>query len=116
MSEMTAYCGLICSECKAFKATQANDVERKKSIAKFWSDQGPVKLVAEDVDCRGCKSDLVSGFCRRICEIRPCAVERKVETCAHCTDYPCDKLKDYLSTDPGAAANLEKIRKTISRT
>jgi hypothetical protein len=113
MSEMIAYCGLDCSECKAFKATQAKDYEQKKQIARHWSDQGEIKFKPEDVDCHGCKSDTISGFCRKLCNIRPCAEEKKAKTCAHCDDYPCEKLKEYLSTDPVATNNLEKIRKAL---
>jgi hypothetical protein len=36
-----------------------------------------------------------------------------VKTCAYCDDYPCGKLKDFLSNEPVAAKNLEKIRKTL---
>ena len=115
ISEMTAYCGIDCSKCKALKASQANDSEEKKRIAKYWSDQGETKFASVDVDCHGCKSNLISGFCRKLCTIRPCAIERNVETCAHCDDYLCDKLKEYLSTDPDAAKNLENIRKTIRK-
>ncbi len=110
---MIAYCGLHCNECKAFKATQAKDYEQKKQIARHWSDQGEIKFKPEDVDCHGCKSDTISGFCRKLCKIRPCAEEKKVKTCAHCDDYLCEELKEYLSTDPVAARNLEKIRKTL---
>jgi hypothetical protein len=114
MSEMIAYCGLDCSVCKAFKATQAKDIELKKQIAKHWSDQGEIKFKLEDVDCNGCKSNVISGFCRKICQIKPCAEEKKIKTCAHCNDYPCGKLKEFLSNeDPIAARNLEEIRRTI---
>jgi hypothetical protein len=111
--EMIAYCGLDCGECKAFKSTQAKDFEQKKQIAKHWSDQGETKFKPEDVDCHGCTSDLISGFCRKLCLIKPCAEERKVKTCAHCDYYLCEKLKEYLSTDPVAAKNLEEIRRTL---
>jgi hypothetical protein len=114
MSEKIAYCGLHCDECKALKATQAKDIEWKKQIAKHWSDQGETKFKPEDVDCHGCKSDVISGFCRELCKIRPCAEERKVKTCAHCADYPCENLKEYLSGDPIATRNLEEIRTAIS--
>jgi hypothetical protein len=79
---MVAYCGLNCNECKVFKATQAEDYEQKKQIARHWSDQGEIKFKPEDVDCHGCKSDIISGFCRKLCELRPCAEEKKVKTCA----------------------------------
>ena len=52
MYEMTAYCGLDCSECKAFKATHTNDFELKKQMAERWSSQGDVKFKPEDIDCR----------------------------------------------------------------
>jgi hypothetical protein len=113
MNEMTAYCGLDCGECKAFKATQANDIQLKKQMAERWSDQSDVKFKPEDIDCLGCKSDVISGWCRKLCKIRPCAAEKKVVTCAHCDEYQCDKLKEFLRNEPVAAENLEKIRKTV---
>jgi hypothetical protein len=113
MSEMTAYCGLDCSECKAFKATQTKDLERKKEIAKQWTGDDKVEFKPEDINCNGCKSDIISGWCRKICKIRPCAETKKVKTCAHCTDYPCGKLEEFLSKEPVATKNLERIRKTL---
>jgi hypothetical protein len=108
-----AYCGLDCAECKAFKVTQAHDTEEKKQMAKRWAEQLKVEFEPEDINCEGCKSSVLSGWCRKICKIRPCAEERKVETCAHCDDYPCEKLKEFLSNEPIATENLEKIRKTL---
>ncbi len=114
VSEMIAYCGLDCSVCKVFKASQTNDLEWKKQIAKHWSDQGEIKFKPEDATCNGCKSNVISGFCRKICKIKPCAEEKKVETCAHCKDYLCAKLKEFLSDeDPAAAKNLEQIHKEL---
>lgn len=113
MCEMTAYCGLDCGECQAFKATQANDLQLKKQIAERWSSQDDVKFKPEDIDCLGCKSDVISGWCRKLCKIRPCATEKKVVTCAHCDEYQCDKLKEFLRNEPVAAGNLEEIRKTV---
>jgi len=34
MAEMIAYCGLNCEECKAFKATQTENLEWKTQMAK----------------------------------------------------------------------------------
>ena len=113
MSEMIAYCGLDCRECKAFKATQNKDFERKKEIAKQWTKGLNVEFKPEDINCKGCISDTISGWCRKICKIRPCAESKKVRTCAHCDDYPCGKLKEFLSDEPVATENLEKIRKTL---
>jgi hypothetical protein len=113
MSEIIAYCGLNCSDCNAFKATQTNDFERKKEMAKRWSAEHNIKFQPEDINCNGCMSDTISGWCREICKIRPCAEERKVKTCAHCQDYPCAKLKDFLSNEPAATKTLEEIRERL---
>ncbi|WXG45197.1 MAG: DUF3795 domain-containing protein [Candidatus Atabeyarchaeum deiterrae] len=113
ISEMIAYCGLDCAECNAFKATQAKDSERKKQLAKQWTEGLNVEFKPEDIDCDGCMSNRISGWCRKICKIRPCSEERKVKTCAHCGDYPCGKLKEFLSKEPIATKNLEKILKAL---
>jgi hypothetical protein len=110
---MIAYCGLDCGKCRAFNATQTRDVERKKEIAKEWTKGLNVEFKPEDINCKGCMSDTLSGWCTKICRIRPCAEEREVKTCAHCGDYPCEKLKEFLSNEPEAAATLEEIRKTL---
>lgn len=114
MSEMIAYCGLDCSECKAFKATQTGDQEQKKQMAERWTHELKVEFKPEDIDCHGCKSSVISGWCRKICKIRPCAEERKVKTCAHCPDYECGKLKEFLTNEPVAKENLQKIQKTMA--
>ena len=116
MQKMIAYCGLDCAECRAFKATRAKDSERKALIAKQWMEGLTLEFKPDDIDCNGCKSDVLSGWCRKICKIRPCAEERRVETCAHCDAYPCRKLKAFLSKDSQsteAAKTLEGIRATL---
>jgi hypothetical protein len=112
MAEVIAFCGLDCAKCDAFKATQTRNLEGKKQLAKKWTDELKVEFKPEDIDCDGCMSNVISGWCRKICKIRPCAEERKVKTCAHCNDYQCGILKDFLSREPVATENLEKIRRT----
>jgi hypothetical protein len=114
MSEIIAYCGLDCAKCDAFTATQANDLERKKEMAKRWTEGLNVGFKPEDIDCTGCMSDKISGWCTKVCKIRPCAEARKVKTCAHCEDYPCTRLEQFLSDEPKAARTLEEIRKTLA--
>ena len=114
MSEMIAYCGLDCSKCDAFIATRERDFERKKEMAKRWSKTPNVEFSPEDIDCTGCMSDRISGWCTRVCKIRPCAATRNVKTCAHCTDYPCGQLKEFLSDEAKAAKMLEEIRRTLT--
>jgi hypothetical protein len=113
MSDMIAYCGLNCAECNAFRATKTKDTEWKEQLAKKWTEGLKVDFNPEDIDCDGCISDRISGWCRKICKIRPCAEVRKVKTCALCDDYPCARLKEFLSEEPIAKRNLEEIWKTL---
>lgn len=113
MSDMIAYCGLDCGECNAYETTRTRDLEKKKQMARQWSDGTKVEFTPEDIDCDGCWSNRISGWCRKICKIRPCAEQRKVKTCSHCSEYPCGKLGEFLANEPTAKQNLESIRKTL---
>lgn len=113
MSQYIAYCGLDCHKCDAFKATQAKDFERIEKIAERWNRELKTQFTIKDIECDGCLSQRISGWCQSICLIRPCAEERNVETCAHCTDYPCEKIEKFLSGEQTAKATLEKIRSSI---
>jgi hypothetical protein len=45
-----------------------------------------------------------------MCDIRKCGSDRKVLNCAHCVDYPCDKLDNFHAAVNEAKAKLEAIR------
>ena len=113
MPELIAYCGLDCAECKALKATQSKDAKMKEQLAKQWSEGLQDEFIPEDINCDGCKSSRISGWCRRICKIRPCAGRKMVKTCAHCDEYICQKLQEFLSKEPVATKNLTEIRRTL---
>ncbi len=115
MCNQFAYCGLDCGECRAFKATITGDSEWKKTIAKEWSKALKTEFKPEDVNCSGCKSNTISGWCRKICKIRPCAEGRNLETCAECEEYPCVNLNAFLSSELVARNNLEIRRKAIQK-
>jgi hypothetical protein len=113
MSENIAYCGLDCGKCDAFMATQVEDLERMKQIAERWNRELGTEFTAQDTLCDGCWSQRISGWCQKICLIRPCAEERSVESCAHCDDYQCEKLEKFLSDEPAAKEYLDKTRKSF---
>ena len=91
MNTMISYCGLSCDTCPVHLATIERDEVRKQelreSIAKQCAEQYNLELHLEDItDCDGCRTNTGRLFSGCIdCEIRRCALERKVETCAHCS-------------------------------
>lgn len=113
--KMIAFCGIVCDDCRAFIATQTNDAELKREVAKAWSTKKET-LKPEDIDCDGC---LATGkrlfkFCQ-VCEVRRCGHEKGVENCAYCREFPCAKLsglwKRFRLTE--AKATLEGIGKKL---
>jgi len=90
----SSYCGLLCGEgCKVFAATKNNDYNSKTEIAKDWSAKYGKVFKPEDVHCYGCKTEnRPVSYYATICQVRNCARERQVITCAHCNDFPaCEK-------------------------
>jgi hypothetical protein len=113
-------CGIECSDCPVYKATQRdNDEERSEILrrqrekwASIFSEQYGREYSAEDINCDGCNSnsDRVFWFCRD-CGIRRCAQEKELANCAFCQDYSCDKLENLFEKSRAPASEtLEQIR------
>lgn len=111
MANVIGACGLVCSNCGAYKATQANDAEAIARIAGEWSKEYGGNIQPESVWCDGC---LTAGTrkCGHTgeCEIRACAIARGVANCAECPDYACDKIMQFIAGVPEARETLESLR------
>lgn len=114
MKKMIAYCGINCSECPAFLATQKDDNNERKRVAEMWSKQFNTEFKPEDINCDGCllESGRLFNYCR-VCEIRKCGQEKGVKNCAYCDDYACETLNKFIDNVPEAKTTLEEIRKTL---
>ncbi len=114
MDKIIAYCGLTCSSCPAFLATQENNDKKRKEVAKMWSEMFKSDIKPEDINCDGCLSEgeRIFNHCK-VCEIRKCGRKREVKNCAHCEDYTCEKLGKFFEMAPEAKASLEEIRKSL---
>ena len=111
MDEEIAYCGLVCTECPAYRGHKENDIELLERAAKVWSDAYGETLTADSIRCEGCKSASgVKGETCVMCKVRVCAIDRGVESCALCDDYGCDTLEEILHHAPEARQKLEEIR------
>lgn len=111
MSQLLGMCGLVCSDCKAYQATQADDAAAIAKVAEAWSRHFNVTVAPESVWCDGCTtpSQRKCGHCRE-CEIRASGLARGLATCAECSDYRCEKLAAFLNEVPVAAETLEARR------
>lgn len=116
MERMISVCGLVCTECEAYLATQANDEAAKEKVAAKWREQfNAPGITAAYVTCDGCRAfdGRLGGHCLE-CEIRACGVARGFPNCAHCSDFDaCQKLSGFLSYVPQARAVLQEIRAAL---
>jgi len=115
MSErMIAHCGLICTDCDAYVATQAENMEALERMAKEASAQLGVEMTVADAMCDGCTATTGRRipYCHE-CAIRMCAVQKHVVNCAHCADYPCDTVDGFASSGTAHRATLDGIRASL---
>lgn len=112
MERMIAYCGLVCTECPGYIATQADDRAALEQVAAQWREEFDAPdITAESVICDGClgAKGRKCSHCFE-CAIRACAMEQTVVNCAHCDDYGCDKLERFFGFVPKARSRLDGIR------
>jgi hypothetical protein len=115
MAKMIAYCGIVCSGCEAYVATQANDQAALLRVRDRWRKEYNVPhMTVEDVTCDGCLVDgLKCSHCSE-CDIRACGRSRGVINCAHCADYAtCAKLERFFGFVPDAKAVLDEVRASL---
>jgi hypothetical protein len=63
------------------------------------------------VTCDGCTSTSgrLSSYCS-VCEVRACAEEHGVDSCAYCPDYDCDTIRGYFQMNPALKEALDAMR------
>jgi hypothetical protein len=113
MDKMIAYCGLVCTDCPAYIATQADDRAALEQVAAQWREEfNAPGITVEYVVCDGCLAEdgRKCGHCAE-CDIRACGVSRGVANCAHCDDYACEKLERFFGFAPDAQRVLDEIRR-----
>jgi len=111
MDKMIAHCGLICTECPGFLATQADDDAQRAKVAEMWSQEYGGQVKPEDINCDGCLSETGPHIGHwDTCDTRKCAQEKGVENCAHCDYYACEYLSGVFGMAPEAKTTLDQIR------
>ena len=110
MAKMLGYCGLTCSSCEAFKATQQNDDALRQKVADKWTKDYNHPFKAADINCTGCASTGVRVGYTSACPIRKCAAEKEVKNCGWCDDYPCSGLDELFKARPDARKNLDAVK------
>ena len=103
-----AACGIDCNECASYKVTMTQDLKAAELMLPWFRGQG---LVGENEGaeavvkfapfCTGCwkmKDDCYWSGCNN-CRFRVCCVEKKIDHCGECGDFPCDHYKNWASNE-----------------
>jgi hypothetical protein len=112
MDKIIAYCGLICTDCPAYIATQADDRAALEQMAEQAREKlNAPNITLESVTCDGCLASdgRLCGYCFE-CQVRACGIERGMANCAHCDEYVCAKLEVFFGSAPQARTTLDGIR------
>lgn len=113
MDGLIAYCGVACDTCPIHLATLEQDHSKRQAmrntIAQSCREHYGMNLQPQDITgfdgCHSGTGRLFSGCVN--CEIRKCAIDRNLTSCAFCCDHACEKLLKHFKTDPSAQARLE---------
>ena len=119
MDEVISYCGLSCRTCPIYLASkETNEINKKEminGIIRECKEHYGIEYNFEDInECDGCKSlsgRIFSGCLK--CTVRACAIQKGVENCVYCEDYPCDNLNELFEAAPEAKKSLDLLQKNL---
>ena len=113
-----APCGLVCSRCDAYRATQENSPEKLELVAADWRKRDDCDDIrGELIPCDGCMTEggRKCHHCEHSCEIRKCVGGKQVKVCSECAEYPCEKLSGFFEYVPEAQAEpMKKLLDAIA--
>lgn len=114
MNQLIACCGLDCKTCDARIATLTNDDALRDKTAVLWTKLNGVAITPEMINCTGCRTEGVkTPFCDKFCSVHNCVREKKLDTCADCTQMDvCQKLGHITSNNPSVMENLKQLHRS----
>ena len=94
--DFLAPCGLYCGVCAIYYATRDNNEKFKERLIGVYDEALPgfENLSADDIQCGGCLSDNVFGYCQT-CSIKDCTRSKGYSGCHECDDFPCQLVEDF---------------------
>ena len=85
MNKELSYCGFNCEMCPIYSASVNKNDEEIKMFLNLNNNDNP-----KDYYCFGCVKSNSKHLL--FCEIKKCAENEKLSTCAYCNNFPCKKL------------------------
>jgi hypothetical protein len=105
MEEMIGLCGYRCDLCQ-FYIKNAKGENHKERVCQDFNRLFGYNVQPADVECVGCRNK--GKHADADCPVKPCALAKGVENCAHCEEFICDRLRERLEFTEGFLKNNKK--------
>ena len=111
MKNLFSKCGCNCGRCPSYKENLQTDEDRQRCSDGWYKYLGirlsPGKLRL----CDGCQApDDENPVRYQNCYVRKCVIRNGVETCAHCSEYPCEDVKNLHEIQRAGARDRITVR------
>ena len=101
-----AACGIDCNECASYKVTTEHNLKSAELMLPWFRGQGLIgenegaeAVVKYAPFCTGCWN--IAGDCYwtgcNNCNLRICCIEKQINHCGECSDFPCEPYKKFAS-------------------
>ena len=105
-SDMIAFCGLYCGACSLKLAADECD---KDHLMRMPQKYDYLKMKPLEF-CPGCRLENQCGQC----SIRDCAMEKGIDYCSLCDEFPCETLVKFNNDGiPHHGAAIENLNKLV---
>jgi hypothetical protein len=97
-----AACGIDCTECGSYKVTMEQDLNAAESLVEWYrgkgwigENEGAEAVMKKNPLCKGCWASTNDCFFKHDCGLRICCVEKQINHCGECSDFPCEHYKEF---------------------
>ena len=91
MEPIVSRCGYRCDLCLVYKPNVQIHPENCQLQSDGWFKYFGFRIPPDEIVCDGCMNPNAQ-LIDQSCPIRPCAVQRTLDNCGQCADYPCSKF------------------------
>jgi hypothetical protein len=111
--EILTRCGYRCDLCLAYKGNFEKD-DQRAFLSDTWHKIYEFRIPAEEIYCEGCISSNEPKLIDNKCPVRPCVIDKGLENCSQCEDYPCDNFNKRKVVYENFVKDIEVSKKEYS--
>ena len=94
-AEILSRCGYRCDLCLAYAPNLQAHPEYRLKLSDSWYKYFGFRIAPENIYCEGCLPES-PRLIDTACPVKPCVIAKKLQNCAACDAYGCEKLTERL--------------------